>query len=109
MGTGRSTAIYEFVGGNGVLESGPAAGAVFGTVAELASRLGAVIFNPSRGAVVCGAEEHARLPSGMYDGAVVVDTTGEAVETALTGPRRSSHALRTRKIITLYGCSHTTS
>ncbi|MET9689723.1 hypothetical protein ABZY81_14765 [Streptomyces sp. NPDC006514] len=78
-----------FADGYGVPVSRPGAGAVFGIITELASRLGAVIFDPSRGAIVCGAEEHAHLPAGMQEDAVVVDMTGEAVEAALTGPRRS--------------------
>lgn len=57
-------------------------------VAELVSRLGAVVLEPSGGGGVCRAEEHPHLPAGMPDDAVVVEMTGEALETALTGRRR---------------------
>ncbi|MER5913692.1 hypothetical protein ABT124_25205 [Streptomyces sp. NPDC001982] len=73
---------------NGILVSRPQADGVFGIIAELVSRLGAVIIDPSEGGVVCRAEEHAHLPAGMRDDAIVIEMTGEAVETALTGPRR---------------------
>jgi hypothetical protein len=66
----------------------PHAGGVFGIVAQLVSRLGAVVIDPSRAGVVCRAEEHPHLPAGMQDDAIVIEMTGEALETALTGPRR---------------------
>ncbi|MFI1650271.1 hypothetical protein ACH4XT_25435 [Streptomyces avidinii] len=36
------------------------------------------------------AEAYPHLPAGMRDGAVIVELTGEAVEAALTRPRRPS-------------------
>lgn len=66
----------------------PHAGAVFGIVAELTSRLGAVVLDPSTAEVVCRAEEYAHLPAGMRDDAIVIEMTGEALQAALTGPRR---------------------
>ncbi|MDX2646875.1 hypothetical protein PV341_25560 [Streptomyces sp. PA03-1a] len=77
-----------YVGERDIMVSRPHAGGVFGIVAELVSRLGAVVLDPSDGAVVCRAEEYAHLPVGMRDAAVVVEMTGEALETALIGPRR---------------------
>ncbi|WP_416984074.1 hypothetical protein [Streptomyces sp. T028] len=58
-------------------------------VAELVTRLGAVVLDPSGAGVVCRAEEHAHLPPAMRDDAIVIEMTGEALETALTGPRHS--------------------
>lgn len=63
----------------------PHAGAVWDIVAELVSRLGAVVFDPSGGGVVCRAEEHAHLPASMRDDVTVIEMTGEALEVALTG------------------------
>ncbi|MER6982235.1 hypothetical protein [Streptomyces carpinensis] len=70
----------------GILVYRPQAGGVFGIIAELASRLGAVIIDPSSAGVVCRAEELDHLPAGMRDDAVVVEMTGESLEAALTGP-----------------------
>ncbi|MFF8605697.1 hypothetical protein ACF06X_07135 [Streptomyces sp. NPDC015346] len=72
---------------HGILVSRPHAGAVFGIIAELVSRLGAVILDPGGSGVVCRAEELAHLPAGMREDAVVIEMTGEAVEAALTRPR----------------------
>ncbi|MCZ4511128.1 hypothetical protein O3Q52_23660 [Streptomyces sp. ActVer] len=73
----------------GILVERPHTGGVFGIVAELVSRLGAVIIDPSRGRAVCREEEYAHLPAGMQEDAVVIEMTGEAVEAALIGtPRR---------------------
>ncbi|GGT72130.1 hypothetical protein [Streptomyces lateritius] len=72
----------------GILISRPHAGAVHGIVAELVSRLGAVVIDPSRAGVVRRAEERAHLPADTRDDAVVIEMTGEALEAALTGPRR---------------------
>ncbi|WP_431962429.1 hypothetical protein [Actinacidiphila sp. bgisy160] len=77
-----------FVGERDIMVSRPHAGEVFGIVAELVSRLGAVVLDPGGVGVVCRAEEYAHLPAGMRDAAVVVEMTGEALEAALTGPRR---------------------
>ncbi|MGW1885848.1 hypothetical protein [Streptomyces sp. NPDC001970] len=77
-----------FVDEYGITVHRPHAGGVFGIVAELVSRLGAIIINPSRVGVVCRAEELAGLPPGMQHDAIVIEMTGEAVEAALTGPRR---------------------
>ena len=63
----------------------PHAGAVWDIVAELVSRLGAVVFDPSGGGVVCRAQEHAHLPASMRDDVTVIEMTGEALETTLTG------------------------
>jgi len=72
----------------GILVERPHAGGVFAIVAELVSRLGAVIIDPSRGRAVCREAEYAHLPSGMKEDAVVIEMTGEAVEAALIGTRR---------------------
>jgi len=77
-----------FADAQGVVVHRPHAGGVWGIVAELVSRLGAVIIDPSGAVVVCQAEEHAHLPAGMQDEAIVIEMTGEAVEAALLGPRR---------------------
>ncbi|MFD9461987.1 hypothetical protein [Streptomyces sp. NPDC060027] len=77
-----------FVDEYGITVHRPHVGGVFGIVAELVSRLGAVIIDPSSGRVVCREEERADLPPDMRHGAVVIEMTAEAVETALTGPRR---------------------
>ncbi|WP_327260696.1 hypothetical protein OG444_03575 [Streptomyces sp. NBC_01232] len=73
----------------GIYVERPQAGAVFGIIAELASRLGAVVINPSGPGVVCRAEEYAHLPADMRDDVLVIEMTGEALEAALTGPRRT--------------------
>ncbi|MDG5801583.1 hypothetical protein P9869_02690 [Streptomyces ossamyceticus] len=65
----------------------PHAGEVWDIVAELVARLGAVVLDPSGTGVVCRAEEHGHLPARWRD-AVVIEMTGEALETALTGRRR---------------------
>ncbi|MER5382062.1 hypothetical protein ABT040_17565 [Streptomyces sp. NPDC002688] len=77
-----------FVDEYGITVHRPQAGGVFGIVAELVSRLGAVIIDPGSGRVVCRQEQHADLPPEMQHGAIVIEMTAEAVETALTGPRR---------------------
>ncbi|MGW0842589.1 hypothetical protein ACWD26_20990 [Streptomyces sp. NPDC002787] len=75
-----------FAGGQDIAVHRPHAGGVWDIVAELVSRLGAVVFEPSRGGIVCRAEEHAHLPADMRDDAIVIETmTGEALEAALTG------------------------
>ncbi|MFB7332498.1 hypothetical protein ACFC00_12700 [Streptomyces adustus] len=60
---------------------------VFAIVAELASRLEAVIFEPSEGVFLCGTEAHAHLPGDMREEAALIEMTGDAVEAALIGPR----------------------
>ncbi|MFF4485524.1 hypothetical protein ACFY0F_03370 [Streptomyces sp. NPDC001544] len=77
-----------FVDETGILVERPHSGpGVFAIVAELAARLEAVIFDPSEGLFVCGAEAHARLPTDMREKALVIEMTGDAVEAALIGPR----------------------
>ncbi|MGW0417289.1 hypothetical protein ACWDZX_39625 [Streptomyces collinus] len=77
-----------FVDRTSILVERPHSGpGVFAIVAELAARLAAVIFDSSRGTFFCGSEAHAHLPEDMRQEAVLIDMTGEAVETALTGPR----------------------
>ncbi|MFF7263177.1 hypothetical protein ACFZCL_23250 [Streptomyces sp. NPDC008159] len=66
----------------------PHAGEVWDIVAELVARLGAVVLDPSGTGVVCRAEEHGHLPARWRDDAVVIEMTGEGLETALTGRRR---------------------
>ncbi|MFE1308079.1 hypothetical protein [Streptomyces sp. NPDC058755] len=79
-----------FVDRTGIQVERPHSGpGVFAIVAELAARLEAAIFDPSRGTFFCGAEAHAHLPADMRQEAVPIDMTGEAVEAALTGPRPS--------------------
>ncbi|WP_393073305.1 hypothetical protein [Streptomyces sp. LN704] len=65
---------------------------VFAIVAELASRLEAVIFEPREGVFLCGTEAHAHLPANMQEEVVLIEMTGEAVEAALIGPRLSAPA-----------------
>ncbi|MFE9500295.1 hypothetical protein [Streptomyces collinus] len=77
-----------FVDRTSILVERPHSGPdVFAVVAELAARLAAVIFDPSRGTFFCGPEAHAHLPVDMRQEAVLIDMTGEAVEAALIGPR----------------------
>lgn len=83
---GGEAEVFADVHGLGV--SRPNAGDVFAVIAELTSRLGAVVLDPSRVGVVCGVEAYTHLPAEMRDDAVVIDMTGEALEAALTGPRR---------------------
>ncbi|QES48810.1 hypothetical protein DEJ50_14255 [Streptomyces venezuelae] len=78
-----------FVDQYGIHVERPHAGGVFGIVAELVSRLGAVVIDPARAGIVCRAEEQPHLPPDMREGAVVIEMTGEALEAALTGPRRA--------------------
>ncbi|MFF7236763.1 hypothetical protein [Streptomyces collinus] len=76
-----------FVDRTSILVERPHSGpGVFAIVAELAARLAAVIFDPSRGTFFCGPEAHAHLPADMRQEAVVIDMTGEAVAAALIGP-----------------------
>ncbi|MEV6397412.1 hypothetical protein AB0M39_22015 [Streptomyces sp. NPDC051907] len=77
-----------FADENGILVERPHAGGVFGIIAELAARLGAVVISPSSAGIVCGADEHAHLPAGMRDDAIVIEMEGETLEAVLTGPRR---------------------
>ncbi|MEU3886400.1 hypothetical protein [Streptomyces sp. NPDC029041] len=74
-----------FAGQTGVLVERPHPGAVFGIVAELVSRLGAVAIDPREGRIVCRREECAHLPVGMREDAVVIEMTGEPLEAALLG------------------------
>ncbi|MEU1536199.1 hypothetical protein [Streptomyces fagopyri] len=60
---------------------------VFAIVAELASRLQAVIFEPCEGVFLCGTEARAQLPAHMQEEVVLIEMTGEAVEAALIGRR----------------------
>ncbi|MFE0631804.1 hypothetical protein ACFW3D_33240 [Streptomyces sp. NPDC058864] len=77
-----------FAGGRDTMVSRPHAGEVFGIIAELISRLGAVLLDPAGGAV-CRAEDYAHLPADMRDGTVVVaEMTGETLVAALTASRR---------------------
>ncbi|MGW7383428.1 hypothetical protein [Streptomyces sp. NPDC054794] len=77
-----------FVDETGIQVERPHSGpGVFAIVAELASRLEAVIFEPGEGVFLCGTEAHARLPAGMREKAVLIEMTGDAVEAALIGPR----------------------
>ncbi|MBZ9640200.1 hypothetical protein [Streptomyces sp. PSKA30] len=82
-----------FAGGQGIEVHRPHAGGVWGIVAELVSRLGAVVIDPSRGGVVCRAEEHAHLPAAMQDDATVIEMTGEVLEAALMGQGRNAAAV----------------
>ncbi|WP_333774488.1 hypothetical protein [Streptomyces sp. IBSBF 3136] len=76
-----------FVDRTSILVERPHSGpGVFAIVAELAARLAAVIFDPSRGTFFCGSEAHAHLPVDMRQEAVLIDMTGDAVEAALIGP-----------------------
>ncbi|MET8812660.1 hypothetical protein ABZW47_11690 [Streptomyces sp. NPDC004549] len=76
-----------FADGTGVLVERPHSGTgVFGIVAELAARLGAVVVEPRSGAFLCDGETYARLPATVRDDAVVVELTGEALAAALIGP-----------------------
>ncbi|MGW7496380.1 hypothetical protein ACWGKA_19035 [Streptomyces luteogriseus] len=74
-----------FAGDTGILVERPHSGGVFGIVAELVSRLGAVAVDPSGGRIVCRAEEYAHLPVSMRGDAVVIEMTGERLEAALLG------------------------
>ncbi|MCL6734681.1 hypothetical protein [Streptomyces neyagawaensis] len=77
-----------FADDHGLTVHRPHAGEVWDIVAELVARLGAVVLDPSGTGVVCRAEEHGHLPARWRDDAVVIEMTGEALETALTGRRR---------------------
>ncbi|WP_432157340.1 MULTISPECIES: hypothetical protein [unclassified Streptomyces] len=68
-------------------ESGSVTG-VFGIVAEVVNRLGAVILDLSAGRALCREEELTHLPSDMREDAVVIEMTGEHVEAALVGSSR---------------------
>ncbi|QKW27312.1 hypothetical protein HUT11_15205 [Streptomyces seoulensis] len=70
----------------GILVERPTVGGVFDIVAELLSRLGAVVLRPSDSVAVCRAEEHPHLPPAMREDALVIEMTGGALEYALTGP-----------------------
>ncbi|MFF7313036.1 hypothetical protein [Streptomyces sp. NPDC008137] len=69
----------------GLLVERPHAGGVFAIVAELVSRLGAVVVDPTTGRIVCREEERSQLPAGMQDDAVIIEMTGEALSAALLG------------------------
>jgi hypothetical protein len=71
----------------GILVERPQTGGVFAIVAELVTKLGAVIIDPASGRAVCRAEEQTRLPADMRQEAIVIDMTGDALEAALLGPR----------------------
>ncbi|MFE9779686.1 hypothetical protein ACFYPA_16170 [Streptomyces sp. NPDC005775] len=66
----------------------PQSGGVFAILAELVSRLGVTVIDPSRAGVVCSPEAYAHLPAGLRDDALVIEPTRETLEAALTGPRR---------------------
>ncbi|WP_416970971.1 hypothetical protein [Streptomyces sp. 4F14] len=73
-----------FVDAYGITVERPQPGGVFGLVAELAVRLGAVVVEPG-GHVACRAQEDvARLPESLREGAIVIEMTGPALEAALT-------------------------
>ncbi|MEV0244351.1 hypothetical protein AB0I06_31175 [Streptomyces sp. NPDC050674] len=74
-----------FAGDTGILVERPHSGGVFGIIAELMSRLGAVALDPGEGRIVCRAQEYAQLPLGMRKDAVVIEMTGERLEAALLG------------------------
>lgn len=74
-----------FAGETGILVEPPHSGAVFGIVAELVSRLGAVAIDPREGRIVCRRQEYAHLPVSMRKDAVVIEMTGELLEAALLG------------------------
>ncbi|MFD7872542.1 hypothetical protein ACFV5G_00170 [Streptomyces sp. NPDC059766] len=77
-----------FVDEAGIRVERPHSGSgVFAIVAELASRLDAVIFEPREGVFLCGTEAHAQLPADMREEVVLIEMTGEAVKAALIGPR----------------------
>ncbi|MFE3269210.1 hypothetical protein [Streptomyces sp. NPDC059215] len=79
-----------YADGTGISVERPHSGSgVFAIVAELASRLEAVIVEPSEGVFLCGTEALAHLPANMREEAVLMEMTGEAVEAALIGPRPS--------------------
>ncbi|WP_432116997.1 hypothetical protein [Streptomyces sp. bgisy032] len=69
----------------GILVERPQAGRVFAILADLVAALGAVIFDPRTGRVVCRAEERTGLPADMQEEAVVIDMTGDALEAVLSG------------------------
>ncbi|WP_369393025.1 hypothetical protein AB5J72_39710 [Streptomyces sp. CG1] len=72
---------------NGVLIDRPARGEILAIVADLVSRLGAVIIDPRDAAFICRAEERAQLPAQFQEDAVVIEMNGQAIERTLTGPR----------------------
>lgn len=75
-----------FADDSSVLVERPHSGTgVFGIVAELAARLGAVVIDPNSGVFLCGEETYARLPVAMREDSVVVGMTGEALKAALLG------------------------
>ncbi|WP_415950587.1 hypothetical protein [Streptomyces sp. KLOTTS4A1] len=78
-----------FVDELGISVHRPHAGGVWSIVAELVSRLGAIVIDPSRVGVVCRREEYAGLPPSMQGDAVIVEMTGEALAEALVGPQNS--------------------
>ncbi|MGI5199034.1 hypothetical protein ACQEVY_36285 [Streptomyces sp. CA-288835] len=64
---------------NSVLVLRPHRGAVFDIIAELVSRLGAVVIDPTWGRAACREEERAHLPTEMQEEAIVIEMTGEAL------------------------------
>ncbi|MER5603713.1 hypothetical protein [Streptomyces sp. NPDC002265] len=77
-----------FVDEAGIQVERPHSGSgVFAIVAELASRLEAVIFEPREGVFLCATEAHVHLPADMREDAVLIEMTGAAVEAALIGPQ----------------------
>jgi hypothetical protein len=75
-----------FADAQGIAVHRPHAGGVWDIVAELVSRLGAVVIDPSRGGVVCRVEERAHLPEDLRADATVIEMTGEVLEATLIGP-----------------------
>ncbi|MFJ3235934.1 hypothetical protein [Streptomyces sp. NPDC086787] len=75
-----------FVDEVGILVERPHSGpGVFAIVAELASRLGAAVLDPSSGVFFCSREAHACLPVDMRKDVIVIEMTGEGVRAALIG------------------------
>ncbi|KND30253.1 hypothetical protein [Streptomyces acidiscabies] len=74
-----------FVGEYGVTVERPQVGGVFDLVAELATRLGAVVVGPGDRVVCRTREEAAHLPESLRDGAIIIEMAGPALQTALTG------------------------
>lgn len=66
----------------------PPSGGVFAILAELVSRLGATVIDPSTAGVVCSPEAYAHLPASMRDDAMVIEPNRGTLEAALTGPGR---------------------
>lgn len=71
---------------NGVLVDRPASGEILAIIAELVSRLEAVIIDPRDSAFICRAQDRAHLPAQFQKDAIVIKMDGPTVQDATTGP-----------------------